>query len=113
MYQFAYSATFEEPPSRSLPQQTRKLLDAIELIEAAEEARFPAHELLQILSDFRQLWLSIVEDLSHEAGDLPNASQANVQSLAYGVLQEIERQRFQRKVARPEIPSGRGAERLI
>jgi flagellar biosynthesis regulator FlaF len=113
MYQFAYSTTFEEPPSRSLPQQTRKLLDAIELIEAVEEARFPAHELLQILSDFRQLWLSIVEDLSHEAGDLPNASQANVQGVAYGVLQEIERQRFQRKVARPEILSGRGAERLI
>ena len=93
MYQFAYSEICEELPSQNVPK-TRRLSDAIELIEAVEAAPSRSHEWLGVLSDFRKLWLMIVEE------DLPsgNHDAAGVQpqtvQLADGILQEIERCRF-------------------
>ena len=106
MYQFAYSAICEESPDpSSLPRQRSKLPDAIELLEAADKARYASHVRLQLLSDFRRLWLSIAEDLVHEGRDLPPESRASVHKAASSVLEEIERRRFSRDsaaMARPE-----------
>jgi hypothetical protein len=92
MYQFAYSEICEELPSQSTPKP-RRLSEALELIEAAQGAPSASHELLGVLSDFRKLWLSIVEDLpacAHEAVDCAPPAPG----LTEGVLQEIERCRF-------------------
>jgi flagellar biosynthesis regulator FlaF len=93
MYQFAYSEICEELPSQNVPK-TRRLSDAIEMIEAVQASPSRSHEWLGVLSDFRKLWLMIVEE------DLPagNHDEADVQPqilrLADGVLREIERCRF-------------------
>ncbi len=92
MYQFAYSEICEELPSQDVSKM-RRLFDAIELIEAAQAAAPRSHEWLGVLSDFRRLWLMIVEDLpvcSHESG----GEQPHIVRLADSVLQEIERCRF-------------------
>ena len=106
MYQFAYSAICEElPDASSLPRRRPKLPDAIELIEAADKARYASHVQLQLLSDFRRLWLSIADDLVHEGRDLPPESRASVHKAASSVLEEIERRRFSKDgavMARPE-----------
>jgi flagellar biosynthesis regulator FlaF len=92
MYQFAYSEICDEPPSESTPKP-RRLSDAIELIEAAQCERSASHEWLGVLSDFRKLWLTIVQDFSQSAPDkVEYAPPAGV--LAEGVLQDIERCRF-------------------
>ncbi len=85
MYQFDYSEICEELPSQNVPA-SRRLSDAIELIEAAQSASSSSHEWLQVLSDFRKLWLAIVKDTT---GDQPPTSE-----IAESVLQEIERCRF-------------------
>jgi flagellar biosynthesis regulator FlaF len=100
MYQFAYSAICEELPApSSQPQQHAKLPDAIELIEAADKARYASHVQLQLLSDFRRLWLSISDELIHEGRNLPPETQANVHKTANSILAEIERRRFSKESA--------------
>lgn len=95
MYQFAYSAICEELPAAvNLPATLETLPDAIELIEAADKARPASHEQLQLLSEFRRLWLAIATDLMRASQDLPADSQANMLSATHGVLEEIERRRF-------------------
>ncbi len=92
MYQFAYSEICDELPSQSPPKR-RRLSDALELMEAAQCAPAASHELLGVLSDFRKLWLSIVEDFPASAPEkIEYAPPAG--SLAEGVLREIERCRF-------------------
>ena len=92
MYQFDYSEICEELPSQNVPK-TRRLSDAIELIEAVEAAPSRSHEWLGVLSDFRKLWLMIVEDLPSGSNDSAGVQPQTV-GLAEGVLQEIERCRF-------------------
>jgi flagellar biosynthesis regulator FlaF len=95
MYQFAYSAICEELPApASPPLQSQRLPDAIELIEAADRARPASPVQLQLLSDFRRLWLSIANDLIRNGHDLTPESRANVRRDATRVLEEIERRRF-------------------
>ena len=97
MYQFAYSEICEELPSQNVPK-TRRLSDAIELIEAVQASPSRSHEWLGVLSDFRKLWLMILEDLpsgNHDGAD----DQPQMVRLADGILQEIERCRFHK----PEI----------
>ena len=92
MYQFDYSEICEELPSENVPK-TRRLSDAIELIEAVEAAPSRSHEWLGVLSDFRKLWLMIMDDLpagNHDATDV----QPQIRRFADNVLQEIERCRF-------------------
>jgi flagellar biosynthesis regulator FlaF len=92
MYQFDYSEICEELPSQNVPKN-RRLSDAIELIEAVHAAPSRSHEWLGVLSDFRKLWLTIVEDLpsgNHDGADV----QPQIMRLADGVLEEIERCRF-------------------
>lgn len=98
MYQFAYSAICEELPApASLPSHRHTLPDAIELIEAADRARPASYEQLQVLSDFRRLWLGIANGLLLRAGhELPAESQAAILSAAKDVLEEIERRRFKK-----------------
>ncbi len=64
------------------------------MIEAADKARYASHVQLQLLSDFRRLWLSIAGDLIHEGRDLPPESRASVHKAANSILEEIERRRF-------------------
>ncbi len=92
MYQFDYSEICEELPSENVPK-TCRLSDAIELIEAAQATPTPSHEWLGVLSDFRKLWLAIVEDFPSGAQDGASA-QPQIRRLADNVLQEIERCRF-------------------
>lgn len=92
MYQFAYAAICEEP-STPLPRCSQNLLVAMELIEAASEARQPIH-FVQLLSEFRRLWLAIVEELSREEPDAALIG-ASTLSMANSVLREIEFHRFQ------------------
>jgi flagellar biosynthesis regulator FlaF len=92
MYQFAYVAICEEPSS-PLPHGSKKLSIAMELIEAAAEARYPS-PFLQVLSDFRGLWLSILEDLSREDPSAESTG-ATMLDMANSVLREIELHRFQ------------------
>jgi flagellar biosynthesis regulator FlaF len=95
MYQFAYSAICEElPAASSAPLQSQRLPDAIELIEAPDRARSASHVRLQLLSDFRRLWLSIANDLIQDGQDLSPESRANVRRDASRILEEIERRRF-------------------
>ncbi len=100
MYQFAYSEICEELPSQNVPT-TRRLSDAIELIEAAQDAPSSSHELLGVLSDFRKLWLMIVEDLPLCGRETPG-DQPQPPEIADSVLQEIERCRFYK----PEMLTG-------
>ncbi len=90
MYQFAYSEICEELPSQDVPT-TRRLSDAIELIEAVQDAPSPSHEWLGVLSDFRKLWLMIVED-HPPSGRETTGDQ--ISGIADSVLREIERYRF-------------------
>ncbi|MBI4724913.1 MAG: hypothetical protein HY765_08030 [Rhodomicrobium sp.] len=87
MYRFAYSAICFDQPASALPPHNLRLLDAIELFEAADRAAGTSHERLQLLSDFRRLWLSV---------ELPEHLQA-----ANSVLEEIERRRFTGNEERP------------
>lgn len=91
MYQFTYSEICDEFPSQNV-STTRRLSDAIELIEAVQAAP-PAHEWLGVLSDFRALWLAIMADLPSEDFD-DGGAQPQPIHLAEHVLQEIERCRF-------------------
>jgi flagellar biosynthesis regulator FlaF len=102
MYQFAYSAICQELPATAGPASSYETLpDAIELIEAAGKARPASHEQLQLLSEFRRLWLAISTDLIRASQDLPGVSQADMLSAAHGVLEEIERRRFKQSCPRP------------
>ena len=92
MYQFDYSEICEESPSQNVPK-SRRLCDAIELIEAVQAAPSRSHEWLGVLSDFRKLWLTIVEDLPSSNRDGANVKPQIVR-LTDGVLEEIERCRF-------------------
>jgi flagellar biosynthesis regulator FlaF len=92
MYQFAYSEICEELPPQSIPQP-RRLSHALELIEAAQGVPSASHELLGVLSDFRKLWLMIVDDVSSSIHDKLDEAKP-VPALADGILQEIERCRF-------------------
>ena len=87
MYQFAYSEVCEELPSESIPK-TRRLADAIELIEAAQGTPSSSHELLGVLSDFRRLWLMIVEDIPTGAQDEAGSAKPQTGDLADGVMEE-------------------------
>ena len=101
MYQFAYSAICQElPASAGLTPVFETLPDAIELIEAADRARPASHEQLQLLSEFRRLWLAISTDLIRASQDLPKGPQAEMLSAARGVLEEIERRRFKQSCPR-------------
>lgn len=97
MYEFAYSEIYEDSPSQDVSQM-RRLSDAIELIEAAQAASARSHEWHGVLSDFRRLWLMILEELPASS---PEASgpYSHILRLADGVLQEIERRRFQKPQA--------------
>jgi flagellar biosynthesis regulator FlaF len=106
MYQFAYSAICEElPGASSARSQSQRLPDAIELIEAAERVRSASHVQLQLLSDFRRLWLSIANDLIHDGQNLPPESRANVRRDANRILEEIERRRFSGEAAARARPN--------
>jgi flagellar biosynthesis regulator FlaF len=97
MYEFPYSSIFEEPPAR-MPSRSRLISNAIELFEAAGCSSLQPFEQLQLLSDFRRLWLLIGDDVF----ETPRKGfPAAIQS----VLQEIERRRFKmaRPAAKPEI----------
>ena len=97
MYQFAYSEICEELPSENVPK-ARRLSDAIELIEAVQAAPPRSHEWLGVLSDFRKLWLMIVEDLPPGHHDAAGAH-PHIRRLADCVLQEIEHCRFHKPEA--------------
>ncbi len=101
MYQFAYSAICEELPApASLPSHCQNLPDAIELIEAADRARPASYEQLQVLSDFRRLWLAIANGLLLGAGcELPPEWRADLLAAAKDILEEIERRRFKKASA--------------
>ncbi len=94
MYEFAYSAIAEELPPAPLPSHSRKLSKAMELIEATDCAGLAAHERLQLLSDFRRLWLSIASDLFHASQDAPEGPQGSLLAAAGSVLQDIDSRRF-------------------
>ena len=99
MYEFPYSAIFEEAPA-PVPCRSRLISNAIELFGAAGRSSFQPFEQLQLLSDFRRLWLLIEDDLDHAFEERPGFPAA-----AQSVLQEIERRRFKphaRSAARPE-----------
>ena len=113
MYQFAYSAICEELPApATLPSICYKLPDAIELIEAADRARPASHEQLQLLSDFRRLWLAIAHDLTR-AHELSGETRANMLSAAHGVLEEIECRRFKKAATPRELASAPRPELLL
>ncbi len=110
MFEFAYSEICEELPSQVIPKP-RRLPDAIELIEAVQGARSPSHETLGVLSEFRRLWLTIVEDFPLYSQDVSVQSRHIILSVADGVLQEIERCRFHKPEMRG-IAFERGARPL-
>ena len=97
MYRFAYSAICQEQPSPAPPPSNfHKLQDAIELIEAADKAPLPSPERLQLLSEFRRLWLEIANGLTGAGRALSAEPPANMLPVVQSVLQEIERRRFER-----------------
>ncbi len=111
MYQFAYSAICEELPGTvSLPLNCPRLPEAAELMEAAHRARPASYRQLQLLSDFRRLWLAIANDVLRASQELPPEVQADMLKVASCVLKEIERRRFKKasprasNAAAPELP---------
>jgi flagellar biosynthesis regulator FlaF len=98
MYQFAYSEICDELPSQSTPQP-RRLSEALELIEAVQSVPSASHEWLGVLSDFRRLWLSIVEDIPHPTPDKVECA-PSAGGLAEGILQDIEHCRFHQTESR-------------
>jgi flagellar biosynthesis regulator FlaF len=94
MYQFAYSAIVEElPPPPQLPHN-RKIADAIELFDAAGFDSFAPHERLQLLSDFRRLWLSIANDVFRGSGQDESPALLALAAAARKILEDIETRRF-------------------
>jgi flagellar biosynthesis regulator FlaF len=107
MYQFPYSANFEEPRA-PVPSRSRLISNAIELFGASGRSSLQPFEQRQLLSDFRRLWLLIADDLHRASKELPTAQQAEFLGDMNCVLQEIERRRFKpsaRSAARPELLS--------
>ena len=105
MYEFPYSATFEEAPA-ALPCGSRLISNAIELFGASAHSRFQPSEQLQLLSDFRRLWLLIADDFGRASGELAGMAQAGFPAAVQSVLQEIEHRRFKtsaRSAARAQI----------
>jgi flagellar biosynthesis regulator FlaF len=105
MYQFPYSKIFEEPAA-PVPSRNRLISNAIELFTASGQPAFQPFERLQLLSDFRRVWLVITDDLRPTAGELPKAQQAGFLADMDSVLQEIERRRFKthaQSAAKPGI----------
>ena len=94
MYEFAYSEICEDSPAQNIPQP-RRLSDALELIEAAQGVP-SSHELLGVLSDFRRLWLMIMDDFMPGGHGAAGSLLLSVPGLAGDVLREIERCRFQK-----------------
>src|SRR5262249_30340662 len=86
MYEFSYASIFEEPPAR-VPSRSRLISNAIELLDAAGRPSFQPFEQLQLLSDFRRLWLLIADDVFA-------TQQTGFPTAIPNVLQEIERRRF-------------------
>ncbi len=93
MYQFTYSAICEDKPARAL-SRGRLVSDAIELFEAANSNNAAPHERLQLLSEFRRVWLAIASDFYCTAADPAGMGQSWFPMAADGVLEEIERRRF-------------------
>ncbi len=93
MYQFTYSAICEDKPARAL-SRGRLVSDAIELFEAANSTSAAPHERLQLLSEFRRVWLSIAADFYCTAADPSEMERSWFPMAADGVLEEIERSRF-------------------
>jgi flagellar biosynthesis regulator FlaF len=105
MYQFSYSAIFEESRAR-VPPSSCLISNAIELFGASSRSSFQPFERLQLLSDFRRLWLLIADDLHRAARELPEAQRSGFPADVHSVLKEIERRRFNtspRANATPEI----------
>jgi flagellar biosynthesis regulator FlaF len=94
MYQFAYSAIIEEPPPPLQLPDNRKIADAIELFDAAGFDTFAPHERLQLLSDFRRLWLSIANDTFHGSRQAGSPGLLELAAAARNVLEDIEIRRF-------------------
>lgn len=111
MYQFPYSAIWDELPPNSAAPQERNLSDAIELMSAAESAQ--SHERQEVLSDFRRLWLSILEDVSRTSLDLPPHAQEQLLDIGSKVLNAIEQRRFQKAMNVPKRRSLSKGDRLI
>jgi flagellar biosynthesis regulator FlaF len=106
MYEFRYTAIFEEPPA-PLPSRSRLISNAIELLEASSRPAFQPFEQLQLLSDSRRLWRLIADGVRRAPKELPKTQQARFLADVLSVLQEIERRRFNPPVqsaARPAIP---------
>jgi flagellar biosynthesis regulator FlaF len=105
MYEFPYTAIFEDPPA-SLPFRSRLISNAIELFEASGRPAFQPFEQLQLLSDSRRLWLLIVDGRHRASSELRKTQQAGFLADVRSILQEIERRRFEPSVqsaARPGI----------
>jgi flagellar biosynthesis regulator FlaF len=94
MYQFAYSAIIEELPPPPLLSYNRKIADAIELLDAVGFDTLAPHERLQLLSDFRRLWLSIANDISRWSGQAESPGLMALAAAARNVLEDIETRRF-------------------
>jgi flagellar biosynthesis regulator FlaF len=106
MYQFPYSAIFEEPPA-SAPCRSRLISNAIELFEASGRSSFQPFEQLQLLSDFRRLWLLIADDVERSSEEPPGVEKARFPAAVQSVLQEIERRRFNTSAGSAAMPQMR------
>jgi flagellar biosynthesis regulator FlaF len=114
MYQFAYSAICEEfPAPSSTPSNYFRLPDAVELIEAAGKARPASAEQLQLLSDFRKLWLAVSNDLIRGGHGLSPEVHTVMLSATHSVLEEIERCRFKKPVPPRTLAAAQAPELLL
>jgi flagellar biosynthesis regulator FlaF len=104
MYQFQYTAIVDDSQAPTAGLNCR-LVDASELFEAAESAPLSPYERLQILSDFRKLWLRAGDEFQREFSDLPEATRVKALMGTQGVLREIEHLRFNALQDRPPSPS--------
>jgi flagellar biosynthesis regulator FlaF len=111
MYQFPYSEIWEELPPRTVGPHARNLSDAIELINVPESA--PSHQQQEVLSNFRRLWLLILEDVSRTSLDLPAHAQEKLLNIGNQVLNEIEQRRFRKSKLADKRRRASTGDRLI
>lgn len=96
MYEFAYRAIYDEVPAGAPPPDHDRLVDAIELFDAASAPGLTPYRRQQLLSEFRRLWLAIANDLLRDCGGFSAEMLVEMRTASNELLAEIERRRFER-----------------
>jgi len=91
MYQFAYDEIIAESSEVARSQEAQAFDHANELLHKAESTRLQSKTAHDALSFNEDLWMILIEDLSHPENKLTEDLRAQLISIGIWVLKEIWR----------------------